>query len=154
MQRAPSDVSRHVTAAAAAAAAAARARGADDDDDDDGRGADEEKATRLPPVLGGGGGGGVGGGGGGGVPALRIARLTKRYDGAAVAAVRDVSFEIARGKVLALCGANGAGKSSLISTITGATRPTRGDAFVGGHSVVHELTAVRRSLGVCTQVRR
>jgi branched-chain amino acid transport system ATP-binding protein len=43
-----------------------------------------------------------------------------------VRALDDVSLEVAQGAIVAIVGANGAGKTSLIRTIAGMHRPTRG----------------------------
>jgi branched-chain amino acid transport system ATP-binding protein len=44
-----------------------------------------------------------------------------------VQVIWDLSFEIKQGEVLALIGANGAGKSTTLKTISGILRPTRGE---------------------------
>jgi len=44
-----------------------------------------------------------------------------------VQVIWDLSFEIKSGEVLALIGANGAGKSTTLRTISGILRPTRGE---------------------------
>ena len=46
--------------------------------------------------------------------------------------VRDVSFDVARGELLALLGPNGAGKSTTIKMLTGILTPTRGEVLVAG----------------------
>ena len=48
---------------------------------------------------------------------LEIEKLNVRYGG--IHAVRDVSLSIARGEIVTLIGANGAGKSSTIRAIIG-----------------------------------
>jgi ABC-type sugar transport system ATPase subunit len=49
-----------------------------------------------------------------------------------VRALRDVSFQLAAGEVLALVGDNGAGKSTLIKVLSGAYDPTDGEILVRG----------------------
>ena len=51
---------------------------------------------------------------------------------AAKTVVRDVSFDVARGELLALLGPNGAGKSTTIKMLTGILTPTRGEVMVAG----------------------
>lgn len=52
------------------------------------------------------------------------------YDGADV--VHDVSLELPRGAVTALCGANGSGKSTLVELLAGVKRPRAGAIERGG----------------------
>jgi branched-chain amino acid transport system ATP-binding protein len=48
----------------------------------------------------------------------------------AVRALRDVSLTVARGEIVTLIGANGAGKTTMLRTISGLLRPLRGSAIV------------------------
>ena len=52
---------------------------------------------------------------------LRIESISKSYPG--VKALQDVSFEIEAGRVHAVMGENGAGKSTCMQIIAGAQRP-------------------------------
>ena len=58
------------------------------------------------------------------------------FDGVAfsygnVAALRDVSFEVAAGERVALLGRNGAGKSTVVRLVTGLVRPDEGTVWIG-----------------------
>jgi len=64
---------------------------------------------------------------------LKAENLHKEYPG--VVAVRDVSFELRGGEVLALLGENGAGKSTMSKMICGIERPDGGEIFVNGRKV-------------------
>jgi ABC-type polysaccharide/polyol phosphate transport system ATPase subunit len=63
-----------------------------------------------------------------------IRRLLRRQDsgGRIIPALRDVSFEVPRGSVLAVIGRNGAGKSTLCRVITGILPPDKGRVTVRG----------------------
>lgn len=49
--------------------------------------------------------------------------------------LQDVSFEVERGRILALLGRNGAGKTTCMNTIAGLLKPRGGQIFVDGQSV-------------------
>jgi ABC-type sugar transport system ATPase subunit len=68
-----------------------------------------------------------------GAPILSLRGIGKSYG--AVVAVRDVDLDIHAGEVLAICGDNGAGKSSLIKMISGAEEPTSGSMRMTGEPV-------------------
>lgn len=57
--------------------------------------------------------------------------LVVRYD--RVSAVRGVSITLRHGEVVALVGANGAGKTSILRAITGLSRPSSGEIWFDGH---------------------
>jgi ABC-2 type transport system ATP-binding protein len=63
-----------------------------------------------------------------------------------VAALRDVSFEVSRGEVVALLGPNGAGKTTTVEILSTLTKPDCGRAIVAGHDVVANPALVRRSI--------
>jgi glycine betaine/proline transport system ATP-binding protein len=64
-------------------------------------------------------------------------------------AVNDVSFDVERGKIFALIGLSGSGKSTVVRCINMLQRPTSGQIFFEGRDVVHmnkgELHELRRS---------
>lgn len=68
-----------------------------------------------------------------------------------VKAVQGVSFQIAQGEIYSLLGPNGAGKTTTISMLTGLLSPTQGDAVIDGHSVVKDVNAVKKVIGVVPQ---
>ena len=84
-----------------------------------------------------------------GAPALSVDHLSKRFGDRA--AFEDVSFDVGRGEVFGFLGPNGAGKTTTISVLATQLRPTSGDALVFGHSVRHDVAAVRRMIGVVPQ---
>jgi NitT/TauT family transport system ATP-binding protein len=60
----------------------------------------------------------------------------------AVEALRDITFEVARGELLALVGPSGCGKSTLLRVIAGLRPATTGQAHVAGRPVTHPLPEV------------
>jgi phospholipid/cholesterol/gamma-HCH transport system ATP-binding protein len=66
-----------------------------------------------------------------------------------------ISLEIPRGKVVAIMGGSGCGKTTLLRLIGGQLRPIRGDVLVDGQSVPQlandELYALRRRMGMLFQ---
>jgi ABC-2 type transport system ATP-binding protein len=61
---------------------------------------------------------------------LRVTGLKKSYGD--VAAVNDVSFEVATGETIGLLGPNGAGKTTTVSMIAGLTEPDAGRVLFEG----------------------
>jgi len=59
----------------------------------------------------------------------------------AITVLRGVSLHVKEGEVVAIVGANGAGKTTLLKAITGLVRPTRGDIWLGGASILSTATA-------------
>lgn len=76
---------------------------------------------------------------------LEVKGLAKKYK-ADVYATQDVSFEIKKGEIYALLGPNGAGKTTTIRMIATLLKPTEGDAFVDGFSVVKKPDEIRKRI--------
>ena len=81
--------------------------------------------------------------------AIKTVGLTKRYQD--VVAVDGLKLEIKQGELFALLGVNGAGKTTIIKMLSCLTKPTSGDGFVMGHSILQENRSVKRILGVSPQ---
>ena len=64
---------------------------------------------------------------------LQVRDLTKAFRG--LVAVKDVSFDVAEGEIVALIGPNGAGKTTCFNLIAGALRPTSGSVFLNGENL-------------------
>ncbi|MBK3629194.1 ATP-binding cassette domain-containing protein [Streptomyces sp. MBT49] len=62
-------------------------------------------------------------------------------------AVRDITFDVAAGELLALLGPNGAGKSTTIKMLTGILTPTAGEARVAGVVPYRERERNARNIG-------
>jgi branched-chain amino acid transport system ATP-binding protein len=66
--------------------------------------------------------------------ALTVSRVSKAYGG--VQAVRDVSFSVAPGELVAIIGPNGAGKTTCFNMVNGQLAPDSGDIRLGRNSLV------------------
>lgn len=71
---------------------------------------------------------------------LKIENLSISYG--AIEAVKNVSFEVNEGEVVTLIGANGAGKTSILRTISGLVRPSEGSISYLGNQI--QKTAARK----------
>lgn len=71
-------------------------------------------------------------------------------------AIKGVSFEVEEGEIVTLIGANGAGKSSTLNTISGLLKPRSGDVSFEGKSIVnvpaHKI--VSHGMALCPEGRR
>jgi Cu-processing system ATP-binding protein len=76
---------------------------------------------------------------------VRVSDVTKTYG--RVEAVRDASFTLGQGELVALIGHNGAGKTTLMKLMLGLIRPTRGAIEVLGDNPAAGEFAGRRQLG-------
>ena len=81
--------------------------------------------------------------------AIQIMELVKRYKN--VTAVDGLHLEIKQGELFSLLGVNGAGKTTTIKMLSCLTKPTGGDAIVGGYSITKEPEQVKRLIGVSPQ---
>jgi len=64
---------------------------------------------------------------------LEVKRITVHYGN--VAALRDVSLGVEHSGAVALIGANGAGKTTALRTISGLNRPTNGEVWFSGQRI-------------------
>ncbi len=74
----------------------------------------------------------------------------------AVQALQSLSLGVAKGEIVALLGANGAGKSTTLRAISGLLRPTRGEIRFEGASIVglHPERVVRLGIAHVPEGRR
>src|SRR6476661_8997444 len=68
------------------------------------------------------------------LPVIQLKQLVRRYKMGAetVEAVAGIDLDIVYGEFVALMGASGSGKSSLLNLIGGLDRPSAGEVWVGG----------------------
>ena len=69
----------------------------------------------------------------GGSPLLEVSGLA--YDYAGVGAVADSTLNVPKGRIVALIGGNGAGKTTSVKMIAGALRPKRGKVVFDGQDI-------------------
>ncbi len=88
-------------------------------------------------------------------PALVAHDLVKTYSAGRgadpVRALDGLTVEVAAGRVVALLGRNGAGKSTTVKILTTLARPDSGTAFVAGIDALHDQQAVRQAIGLVGQ---
>ena len=65
-----------------------------------------------------------------------------------IQAIKGVSFSVEEGEVIALIGANGAGKTTILHTITGLKKPLSGEIEFDGHNLVKTPAHKIVSLGM------
>jgi ABC-type sugar transport system ATPase subunit len=81
-------------------------------------------------------------------PVLSVRNLTKRFGG--LTAVRNVSWDVFPGEVVALLGDNGAGKSTLIKCISGVHQAEEGEIYFEGKLTRFARPIDARSEGIET----
>ena len=85
--------------------------------------------------------------------AISLRNVTKSFGSHTV--LQDISFDIPRGKISAVMGPSGTGKSVLLKNVIGLLRPDRGEIWVDGEETVsmgeRDLYRVRRKFGVLFQ---
>ncbi len=64
---------------------------------------------------------------------LNVSNINVYYGN--IHAIKDVSFSVEDGEIVSLIGANGAGKSTILKTISGLLRTKTGDVAFGGKSI-------------------
>lgn len=80
---------------------------------------------------------------------IKINELVKKYK--EITAVDKLNLEIKQGELFSLLGVNGAGKTTTIKMLTCLTKPTSGDAIVGGFSITKQSNEVKKIIGVSPQ---
>jgi polar amino acid transport system ATP-binding protein len=83
---------------------------------------------------------------------VELSKVCKSYG--ALQVVKDVSFSVEKGQVVALLGRSGSGKSTLLRCINGLEQFQSGEIIVAGHQVKPEpraLSALRRDVGIVFQ---
>ncbi|HEK85095.1 MAG TPA: ABC transporter ATP-binding protein [Candidatus Aminicenantes bacterium] len=81
---------------------------------------------------------------------IETEHLSKKYGD--LVAVRDLSFQVEKGKIWGLLGPNAAGKTTTMRILTGYLPATEGRAVVAGYDVFEQAEAVKQSIGYLPEV--
>lgn len=81
--------------------------------------------------------------------AIKTVSLTKKYK--SLTAVNGLSLTVERGELFSLLGVNGAGKTTTIKLLSCLSKPTAGDAFLNGRSIVTEAKEAKRIIAISPQ---
>lgn len=81
--------------------------------------------------------------------AIRTENLTKKYKN--LTAVDSLNLSVKQGELFSLLGVNGAGKTTAIKMLSCLTKPSGGDAFLLGKSIISDSTEVKSVIGVSPQ---
>lgn len=81
--------------------------------------------------------------------AIRTEHLSKRYKN--ILAVDALDLAVEQGELFALLGVNGAGKTTAIKMLSCLTRPSAGEAWLEGKSILSQAAEVKQRIGVSPQ---
>lgn len=81
--------------------------------------------------------------------AIKTVKLTKTYKD--LTAVDQLDLVVEQGELFSLLGVNGAGKTTTIKMLSCLTKPTSGDAFLSGNSILSNTADVKKLIGVSPQ---
>ena len=83
--------------------------------------------------------------------ALSMRGVTRRERGAGSALIHDISFDVKAGSLVALVGADGAGKTTLMRTAAGLLKPQEGDVCLFGENLYQNLNCLQAECGYMPQ---
>lgn len=81
--------------------------------------------------------------------AIQTEHLSKRYKD--ILAVDALDLTVEQGELFALLGVNGAGKTTAIKMLSCLTRPSAGEAWLDGKSILSQAAEVKQRIGVSPQ---
>ena len=76
---------------------------------------------------------------------IKVENLTKKYSG--FTAIKDLSFEVAKGEIVGFLGPNGAGKTTTMRILTGYMPASSGRATIAGFDVFEQSLEARKRIG-------
>jgi len=81
-----------------------------------------------------------------------VSKAFRRADGRGdLLAVDKLSFEVARGEIVAVLGKTGCGKSTMFNLVAGLIEPSSGEVVVGGHDPFRDFDFFRGKVGIVFQ---
>ena len=80
---------------------------------------------------------------------IKTVNLTKKYKD--VVAVDGLNLEIKKGELFSLLGVNGAGKTTTVKMLATLSKPTDGNAYVGGFDVDKDVYEVKKIISISPQ---
>jgi len=80
------------------------------------------------------------------MPEIETHGLTKSFG--KLVAVSDLNLEVSKGTIFGFLGPNGSGKSTTVKLLTGLLQPDRGEALIGGASILTSPIEVKKRIGV------
>jgi ABC-2 type transport system ATP-binding protein len=78
---------------------------------------------------------------------LVVTKLSKKYRGANIYALKDLTLHVEAGEVYGFLGPNGAGKSTTINTLMNYIQPTSGRATIFGRDIVKDSANIKPEIG-------
>ena len=77
---------------------------------------------------------------------LEVQNIDVYYD--SIHALNGVSFNVEKGEIVSIIGANGAGKSTTLRAISGILRATSGSIIYDGHDITHTPPHLIARMGI------
>jgi ABC-2 type transport system ATP-binding protein len=81
--------------------------------------------------------------------AVRASKLTKLFG--TNPALDSLDLEIRKGELFGLVGPDGGGKTTILRLLASIMQPSSGEAWVAGHSVIHEGEKIKEKIGYMSQ---
>lgn len=76
-------------------------------------------------------------------------KLTKKFGD--FTAAYEITFEVYKGEIFGFLGANGAGKTTAMKMLIGISKPTYGNAQIGGFDIYKQTEQIKKSIGYMSQ---
>ncbi|OON96893.1 MAG: ABC transporter ATP-binding protein [Candidatus Epulonipiscioides saccharophilum] len=77
---------------------------------------------------------------------LKVENMNVYYDN--IQALKDITFEVGKGEIVTLIGANGSGKTTILQAISGMVTPRSGNILFANQSVINKPSNELLSLGL------